>query len=148
MTGGVGREIGKVALVAGQAVDTAAGRETEALPSYKKPLIGRLVSSTQEPTAIRSKVFEIRQEINQTYAEYKGMRDRRETEEAREFWNAHPELKLRDDFERAAKQDSKMRKSRAVARNAGEVSSVNKITNQQDERLLKLVGRYKELKAD
>lgn len=145
ITGGVGREVAKAAGLVSTLAAKAAGQETEAIPSYKLPLVGRLYGNTQEPAAIRSRAFDIRKDLNKTYAEWKGMRDRREIAEAREFWKEHPELRLRDDFERFAKQDSKQRKARALARSKDDIGKVNKITASQDDRVRDLVSKYETL---
>lgn len=145
--GGVGRETMKAGQLIGAGVDAVAGNEHEAIPTYKLPLIGRLYGDINEPVALRGKVFEIRKDLNDNFARYKGLRDRGETEAADAYWNDHPELELRDDFERFSKNDSKQKKSRALARNSDEVSEVNRITNEQDSKVSDLLDRYRELKA-
>lgn len=144
--GGVGREVMKAGTVVSTGVDKLAGKETEPVPTYKLPLIGRIYGDINEPVALRSKVFTVRQELNDLHARYKGLKSRGETDEANAFWDAHPELALRDSFERFVKQDSKQRKSRALARDAEEISDVNRITNAQDEKIAELIARYKEIK--
>lgn len=145
--GGVGRETMKVGAVIGAAIDTLAGNEREPIPTYKLPLIGRLIGDTKEPVALRSKVFDIRTELNEKHARYKGLSERGDTEAANAYWDEHPELALRDDFERFSKNDSKQKKARALARGADEVSEVNRITNTQDEKIADLLNQYRELKA-
>ena len=145
--GGVGREAMKTGSVVGAGIDAALGNEREPIPTYKLPLIGRLYGDTKEPVALRGKVFEIRKDLNDKYARYKGLRERGETDAANSFWDENPELALRDDFERFSKNDSKQKKARALARGADEVSEVNRITNAQDEKIADLLNQYRELKA-
>lgn len=145
--GGVGRETMKAGQLIGAGVDAALGNEREPIPTYKLPLIGRLYGDINEPVALRGKVFEIRKDLNDSFARYKGLKDRGETDAANSYWDEHPELALRDDFERFSKNDSKQKKARALARNSDEVSEVNRITNEQDSKVSDLLDRYRELKA-
>lgn len=144
--GGVGRELIKAGTVATNAVSASMGNETESIPTHKLPLIGRLYGDINEPVALRSKMFNLRQEINEKYARYKGLRERGDTVAADSFWDENPELALRDDFERFVRQDAKQRKNRALARSAEELSEVNRITSEQDEKIADLLQRYRELK--
>lgn len=144
--GGVGREVMKAGTAVGTATSAALGEEVEAIPTHKLPLIGRLYGDINEPVAVRSKMFNIRQELNEKHARYKGLRERGDTVAADSFWDENPELALRDDFERFVRQDAKQRKNRALARNADELSEVNRITGEQDEKIADLLQRYRELK--
>ena len=144
--GGVGRELGKVAGVVGAAKDIATGNEREPIPTYKLPLIGRVVGSTKEPVAITGKLYNIRTDLNEKYARYKGLRARGDTEAANAFWDEHPELALRNSVERFTRADSKQKKARASARTDDKISEVNRITNQEVDRAKDLVARYKEIK--
>lgn len=145
--GGVGRELSKAGALLGAGVNDMLGVEREEIPTHKLPLIGRIYGDTGEPVAQRSKAFEIRKDLNNKYARYKGLRDRGEVDAANSFWDENPELALRDDFERFSKNDSKQKKAQAIARNNEEVGEVNRITGEQDSKVSDLVARYKELKA-
>lgn len=144
--GGVGRELGKVAGVVGAAKDIAMGNEREPIPTYKLPLIGRVICSTKEPVAITGKLYKIRTDLNENYARYKGLKDRGDIEAANAFWDEHPELALRNSVESFMRKGSKQKKARASARTDDKVSEVNRITNQEVARASDLVARYKEIK--
>jgi len=144
--GGVGRE-GMKALEFGWAkIKDAAGKEREVMPSQKMPLIGRLYGDAGEPSALRSKLFAVRTEVNETYARYKGLKERGLSEEAAAFKAEHPEISLRDDIERFARGNAKQTKARALAREEGEIAEVNRITNKQDAAIATLLDKYQKLK--
>jgi hypothetical protein len=144
--GGVGREGSKALGAIKAGYDIAVGNERETIPSHKMPLIGRLYGNADEATALRAKLFNVRTEVNETYARYKGLKERGEKEAAADFKAQHPEISLRDDIERYARENSKQTKARALARDQGDVSKVNAITAKSDEKVQKLLQKYSELK--
>jgi hypothetical protein len=144
--GGVGREGMKAYGAVEAGVKMLLGKEREVMPSQKLPLIGRLYGDAGEPAALRSKLFAVRTEINETYARYKGLKERGLTEEAAAFKAEHPEISLRDDIERFARGNAKQTKARALAREEGEIAEVNRITNKQDAAIATLLDKYQKLK--
>jgi hypothetical protein len=77
VTGGVGREIGKLSQVGGS---TLSGEE---IPLYKIPLVGRFVGSTEGQAAEASRFYNNLREIGEHKAELDGLRkDRKGTEAA------------------------------------------------------------------
>lgn len=144
--GGVGREGMKAFGAAKAGYDMLRGKEREVMPSQKMPLIGRLYGDAGEPSALRSKLFAVRTEVNETYARYKGLKERGLSEEAAAFKAKHPEISLRDDIERYARGNAKQTKARALAREEGEIAEVNRITNKQDAAIATLLDKYQKLK--
>ena len=143
--GGVGRELGKATSLATNTATRMAGGEVESIPTHKLPLIGRLYGNVNDPTAMRSKLFNMRQELNEKYARYKGLSERGDVEAAEAFWDENPELALRADIERFVRQDAKQRKQRALARGEGEIGEVNRITDEQNALAAELVTEYRNL---
>jgi len=144
--GGVGRELTKAGGALKAGYDMAAGNERETMPSYKMPLIGRLYGNADEPSSLRAKLFTVRTEVNETYARYKGLKERGDKEGATAFKAEHPEISLRDDIERYARGNSKQSKARALARDSDEIGKVNEITNKQDSKVADLLRKYSELR--
>ena len=144
--GGVGREAMKVFEFGVAKIKDVAGKEREVMPSQKLPLIGRLYGDAGEPSALRSKLFAVSTEVNETYARYKGLKERGLTEEAAAFKAEHPEISLRDDIERFASGNAKQTKARALAREEAEIAEVNRITNKQDAAIATLLDKYQKLK--
>lgn len=144
--GGVGREAMKAGSALKAGYDMAVGKEREVMPSQKLPLIGRLYGDAGEPSVLRSKLFAVSTEVNETYARYKGLKERGLKEEAAAFKAKHPEISLRDDIERFASGNAKQTKARALAREEGEIAEVNRITNKQDAAIATLLDKYQKLK--
>jgi DNA-binding CsgD family transcriptional regulator len=76
VTGGVGREIGKLSQVGGS---TLSGEE---IPLYKIPLVGRFVGSTEGQAAEASRFYNNLREIGEHKAEIDGLRKDRKGAEA------------------------------------------------------------------
>lgn len=144
--GGVGREAMKAGSALKAGYDMAVGNEREVMPSQKLPLIGRLYGDAGEPSVLRSKLFAVSTEVNETYARYKGLKERGLKEEAAAFKAKHPEISLRDDIERFASGNAKQTKARALAREEGEIAEVNRISNKQDAAIATLLDKYQKLK--
>lgn len=144
--GGVGREVSKAASATKAGFDIAVGNEREVMPSHKMPLIGRLYGNADEPSSLRAKLFTVRTEVNETYARYKGLKERGDKEAAAAFREEHPEITLRDDIERYARENAKQTKARALARDEGEIGKVNAITSKSDNKVADLLRKYNELK--
>lgn len=143
--GGLGRELSKTITIASNAVNKALGNEVEDIPFHKYPLIGRLGGNVDSAVSERSRMFKIRTELNSLNARYEGLLEREEFEKADAFSLAHPELEMRDTFERFARQDSKQRKARAVARTEDDIAVVNSITAEQEAGVKDLLQQYKEM---
>ena len=87
-TGGVGREVGKIA----QTITSAATGEE--LPSTKIPLVSRFYGDTEESASQRNKYFTNLSRINAYAAEIKGRREHPGTGTVTEFIKDVPEARL------------------------------------------------------
>jgi hypothetical protein len=143
--GGVGRELMKTGGLLSAGVNELTGSAREPIPLNKVPVVGRLYGDVNEPAVMRSRLFEISKDLNVLHARYEGLRDRGEIEAAKEFRAAHPELKLRQQFETFARKDAKMRKQRAAARTGNDIAKVNAINERQDAKIEKLIEQYNEI---
>lgn len=88
VTGGVGREVGKVSQV------VSATTTGEDLPIYKVPLVGRFVGDTQGKSGESAKFYNSLREINMHEAEYKGLIGDGKRQEAAEYLAENPAVKL------------------------------------------------------
>ncbi len=106
-TGGVGREIGKVATtVAG----TATGEE---VPSHRIPLVGRFYGDANQQTGQSAKFYENLKEINGHEAEIKGRKEAKE--DWIEYRDANPTAVLVDKANAVEREVSKLRKAKRTA---------------------------------
>jgi hypothetical protein len=87
-TGGVGRELGKVAQV-GESSMTG-----EELPLYKVPLVGRFVGDTKGQAGESSKFYENVKQINAHELQYKGLIGDGRRAEAAEYLADNPAVRL------------------------------------------------------
>jgi N12 class adenine-specific DNA methylase/tRNA1(Val) A37 N6-methylase TrmN6 len=88
VTGGVGRELGKLATTA-TAVMTG-----EDLPSHKVPLFGRLYGDADSQSSQSSKFYANLKSLNRHELSYKGMLEDRNSAGASEYLNNNPEARL------------------------------------------------------
>jgi hypothetical protein len=146
LTGGVGREAGKLGSTAWQGVQTAAGVPTEAIPLHKRPLISRIMGDAGSPTALRGQLFTARTEINEKYAQYKGLLTEGKRDEAEAYLAKNPEITLRSSIEGFARYDAKLKKQRALARKNDEIERVNQLTTIEDAKVNQLMDKYRELR--
>ena len=120
LTGGVGREVGKLE-------QSVTGLVTGDLaPMYKIPILGRLVGSASSESAQRDRFYSNLTELNVLHAELKGRRGERQS--AVEFMRDHPELRL---LSNAAEIQSRMRLYR-------------KKHEKYDEKLAERIARFNE----
>ena len=146
--GGIGREVAKTAQTGVALAQDALGIEREQLPTNRVPLFGRIYGDTTEPTVTNQKVFNITKELNILQAQYKGMMERGEKEEARAFRAEHPELALQDDFAKFSRGGSKQKKERVKLREEGEVGKINTMAEKKETKAQELLRRYEELLPD
>lgn len=103
-TGGIGREISKV-WQTGRAELTG-----EELPTYKIPLVGRLIGDTQEQSAQSSKFYNNIRTINEHKAEVDGRREK--GEDVTDYLAENPEAQLTNLAKVTEKRVSNLRKLR------------------------------------
>jgi hypothetical protein len=88
VTGGVGREANKV-FQTGRATMTG-----EDLPLYKIPLVGRFVGDTSGQSGESAKFYDAIKQINMHENQMKGLREERRFDEAREYAQENPAVRL------------------------------------------------------
>jgi len=146
--GGVGREVAKSMQTGVAMGQDLLSIEREQLPTNRVPLLGRIYGDTTEPMVTNQKVFNITKELNILQAQYKGMMERGEKEEARAFRAEHPELALQDDFAKFSRGGSKQKKERVKLREEGEVGKINTMAEKKETKAQELLRRYEELLPD
>jgi len=102
ITGGVGREAGKVAQVAGSGVSG------EELPLYKIPLLGRFVGTTEGKSAESSRFYSNMKKIGEHDTEMTGLRKDSKMAEAMAYLRENQEARLVPMAERTYREVSKM----------------------------------------
>jgi len=103
-TGGVGREVQKVS-------ETIKSQFTgEELPTYRKPLVGKIFGDINSPAAVSARFYQTVTEMAQHENEIKGRQKNREN--VREYFNEHPEAKLIDQANRIENDISKMNRDK------------------------------------
>jgi hypothetical protein len=103
-TGGVGREIQKVS-------ETIKSQFTgEELPTYRKPLVGKIFGDINSPAAVSARFYQTVTEMAQHENEIKGRQKNREN--VREYFKEHPEAKLIDQANRIENDISKMNRDK------------------------------------
>ena len=111
-TGGVGREVQKVS-------ETIKSQFTgEELPTYRKPLVGKIFGDINSPASVSTRFYQTVTEMAQHENEIKGRQKNREN--VREYFKEHPEAKLIDQANRIENDISKMNrdKRKLMERNA------------------------------
>jgi hypothetical protein len=103
-TGGVGREVQKVS-------ETIKSQFTgEELPTYRKPLVGKIFGDINSPAAVSTRFYQTVTEMAQHENEIKGRQKNREN--IREYFKEHPEAKLIDQANRIENDISKMNRDK------------------------------------
>jgi len=103
-TGGVGREVQKVS-------ETIKSQFTgEELPTYRKPIIGKIFGDINSPAAVSARFYQTVTEMAQHENEIKGRQKNREN--IREYFKEHPEAKLIDQANRIENDISKMNREK------------------------------------
>ena len=103
-TGGVGREVQKVS-------ETIKSQFTgEELPTYRKPLVGKIFGDINSPAAVSARFYQTVTEMAQHENEIKGRQKNREN--VREYFNEYPEAKLIDQANRIENDISKMNRDK------------------------------------
>ena len=104
VTGGVGREIGKIATT----VETAVTGEE--LPPYKMPLLGRFYGSSEGQAAQGNAFYANLKELNGHEATIKGLRKEGKARELAEYLRDNPDAKLIALANKAERRVSELRK--------------------------------------
>jgi hypothetical protein len=103
-TGGVGREVQKVS-------ETIKSQFTgEELPTYRKPLVGKIFGDINSPAAVSARFYQNVTEMAQHENEIKGRQKNREN--VREYFKEHPEAKMIDQANRIENDISKMNRDK------------------------------------
>ena len=103
-TGGVGREVQKVS-------ETIKSQFTgEELPTYRKPLVGKIFGDINSPAAVSARFYQTVTEMAQHENEIKGRQKNREN--VREYFKEHPEAKMIDQANRIENDISKMNRDK------------------------------------
>lgn len=102
ITGGLGREVGKISQVAS---GTASGEE---VPLYKVPLVGRFIGSTEGQAAQASRYYDNLREIGGHKVELDGLRKDRKGAEAAAYLRENPQAMLVPMADRLQREISKL----------------------------------------
>lgn len=106
VTGGVGRELTKVATTARA---TATGED---LPPHKIPLVGRFYGEVQSQSNQSSRFYDALRRMREHKAEIEGLDEARRVDELRRYLKDNPEAKLAQDAERVSREVASLRKQR------------------------------------
>lgn len=111
VTGGVGREISKLAQTGGT---MATGEE---LPAYKIPLIGRFYGDAKGQAAVSSRFYENLKAMNMHQAEFMGLAKSDRGEQAKAYLEGHPEASMFREADRMQRYVGKLQdeKRKAIA---------------------------------
>ena len=141
VTGGVGREIGKLI----QTVETGFGT-LEELPPYKIPLGGRFYGNIGSSAAVSNQFFTNITRMNEHQAEYEGLMKSGRTREAQRYLRENPEANL---YVLSGKYENSVRKLRKQRREMKErdlprqqIETVENLIRYQMEALNKMVKKY------
>lgn len=88
VTGGVGREVGKVAQVA------SSGMSGEEIPMYKIPLVGRFVGTTEGQAAEASRFYDNLRQLGEHKAEIEGLKKDRKGAQLSEYFRENKEARM------------------------------------------------------
>ena len=142
VTGGVGREIGKLI----QTVETGFGT-LEELPPYKIPLGGRFYGNIGSSAAISNQFFTNITRMNEHQAEYEGLMNSGRTREAQRYLRENPETRL---YVMSGKYENRVRKLRKQRREMKErdlprqqIENIEKLIKSRMETLNNLIKKYK-----
>jgi hypothetical protein len=138
VTGGVGREANKVAQTIGSATTG------EDLPLYKIPLVGRFVGDTKGQSGESAKFYDAIKQINMHENQMKGLREERRFDEAREYAQENPAVRLIMAGNHAERSIQKLRSlKRDLIKNDADQSRVKEI----DERITASMKSFNERAA-
>ena len=142
VTGGVGREIGKLI----QTVETGFGT-LEELPPYKIPLGGRFYGNIGSSAAISNQFFTNITRMNEHQAEIEGLIKSGRAREAQQYIRDNPEARL---YDNAGKFENSVRKLRKQRREMKErdlprkqIETIENLIRSQMEALNNMVKKYK-----
>lgn len=140
VTGGVGREVGKIATT----VETMFSGEE--LPEYKMPLIGRFYGATDGQSSQGNAFYTNLRVMNEHEATIKGLRKDHKGREAMEYIRDNPESRLFQAANQAERRVSELRKMKRKAMEAGAGKErVKLIENRITSEMLKLNQRVEML---
>jgi hypothetical protein len=125
ITGGVGREVGKLAQVA---TSTVSGEE---LPMHKIPLVGRFVGTTEGQAAEASKFYNNLRELGEHKAEIDGLKKDKKGKEIGIYLRENKEARLVPMAEKIQRDVSKLNSQKRDAIKAGASRERIKIMDMQ-----------------
>jgi hypothetical protein len=140
VTGGVGREVTKAMTTAGA---LATGED---LPTYKIPLVGRVVGTSADNSAIRDKFYDNLKALNMHEAEIKGRREN--GEDVLEYILDNPEARLIKMASSTETDIRKLQKRRKEMIENGNRAGVKIIELQMATKMGNLNARLKEIRTD
>lgn len=133
LTGGVGRELGKV-LTTGEAMATG-----EDLPPHKIPLVGRFYGDTTGQSSEASKFYGTLEKLSEHRGTLDRMKDARDAEAYREYAKEHPESRL---YARAARVQRELASLRKLKRKMIERNADRAKVRQIEDRMRTLMTRF------
>jgi hypothetical protein len=142
VTGGVGRELGKIAQVA---TSTVSGEE---LPMHKIPLVGRFVGTTEGQSAEASKFYNNLRELGEHKAELDGLKKDKKGKEYSAYLKANKEARLVPMAEQIHRDVAKLNSQKRDAIKAGVSRERIKVMDMQIAARMRVLNkRVKELEA-
>lgn len=140
VTGGVGREVGKITQVVG------GGISGEEVPLHKIPLVGRFVGTTEGQSAEASRFYNNLQSIGEHKVEVDGLRHDRKVAEAAAYQRENPEAMLVPMATKLQAEVSKLNKvKRELLKNDGSKERVKLIDMQITQKMKLLNDRVRML---
>jgi hypothetical protein len=139
ITGGVGREVGKLAQVA---TSTVSGEE---LPMHKIPLVGRFVGTTEGQAAEASKFYNNLRELGEHKAEIDGLKKDKKGKEIGVYLRENKEARLVPMAEKIQRDVSKLNSQKRDAIKAGASRERIKIMDMQITARMRILN--KQMKA-
>lgn len=133
VTGGVGRELGKVATT-GEAIGTG-----EDLPPHKIPLVGRFYGDTTGQSSEASKFYGTLEKLSEHKGALDRMKDAHDVEAYREYAKEHPEIRL---YASAARVQREMASLRKLKRKMIERNADRAKVRQIEDRMRTLMTRF------
>jgi hypothetical protein len=133
LTGGVGRELGKV-LTTGEAMATG-----EDLPPHKIPLVGRFYGDTTGQSSEASKFYGTLEKLSEHRGTLDRMKDAHDLEAYREYAKEHPESRL---YARAARVQRELASLRKLKRKMIERNADRAKVRQIEDRMRTLMTRF------
>jgi hypothetical protein len=133
LTGGVGREVGKV-LTTGETMATG-----EDLPPHKIPLVGRFYGDTTGQSSEASKFYGTLEKLSEHRGTLDRMKDAHDLEAYREYAKEHPESRFYDRANKVQRELSSLRKlkRKMIERNADRAK-----VRQIEDRMRTLMTRF------